>query len=1414
MAGEFNPTSLGSDADRRRRVDRVADEFERHWQADREPDLERYMAAFDGELRLELLKELVHLDLDLAARACLQRDLADYARRFPELLDQQGALPEEFAAHQDSARTLSLAAGHEEQPRGVASWELAPGLNGSPSATSDIVRLGRFEIQGCLGEGAFSRVYRAWDTTLKRFVALKIPRAGRLLEGDELERLLREARSAAKLRHVGIVPLYDIIQQGGVTCLVSELIEGPTLAEVQKQRRLTFRESSELVLHVAEALQAAHAEQIFHRDVKPSNILLDAAGRPHLTDFGLASAGNTESALSVHGDVLGTPAYMAPEQASGRPDLADARSDVYSLGVVLFELLTQRRPFLGDVRQVLRQVKSAEPPAPRKINARIPRDLETICLTAMSKLPADRYATASGLAEDLRRFLQDQPILATKAHFLKRTLRYGRRHWTSLIAAALIVALVVGLALRWWLTPGVLTLSVRPVGAKIDLANKRYVAAETPLEIRLPAGAYRVDVDAADFTRETRDIVLTRGQNRTLRIDLLHDMGRLELECDPLGAEIEINGTRYGSRISNLQFPTGEYRIQARLDQHLDSPILNVRLAQGETFRRRFSLDDDVVWQYRSPNLQGQLVVVGDQDGDGIPEIASNHLQGLVVFSGADGKPIFEREIADANAQIFQDLDLKGDVGHVLVMGADEAATDTVDGGVHVIVRRLADMRSDWWDWHGPAHRHNKYRSFSMLSMPDQNNDGVDELVGVGWDGWVFVLDGRRGTQLHGYRIADGPTINQPTLRASLGNQVTCWFQVPDPLAEGSPTETQIERIDLAEGKCVWRCRTDAREFWPIDVNGDGVLEQLLISENHWRVLDLVSGKFLAQAEQGGERADWNWATADVDHDGTSEVIAISKQPTHSTRCFRLPDASVNWESPIWSRRAPVVDKLGRLDGTARDSLLIVRDDELCALDALTGKKQWSFAGEVDGWVRADWDADGSPELLAGLRRQGVACLGPTGTLRWLARTSQSVVPTSLLPDVDGDGLGEVLCTRGSALISVLRGPRQLWRVTAAGPLQASPLAIDADGDGRDEIFQSGDWGESRGIACLDGTTAALRWRTSDFDFPPNTAPTTGDWNRDGIRDLIAYGDRKGKSQAWLCGWSSRDGQRIMAHRLDSNGYCYAPYLALDLNDDEQLDAVLPRFEANDVVAIDGRNGKRLWTKTTQAPNYGGLCAGNFDGDGLLDVAIPSLDGHLYVLRGQDGHEIWSVKLVGEADAVPAARDFDGDGCDEVVLVSGEGVLQVLDPARQQEVWRSNLPRASHSRGRPALLDVAQETWIVCTLGDAGAVALDARTSDVRWQALGIMRGSPVVVDVDHDGRMEVILTTEDGEVRIVDLESGTLLWKLALSKQRLRTEPAVTDLNQDGILDLIVPTLDFHLFAIDGQSIRSARLRKLALRD
>jgi WD40 repeat protein/Tfp pilus assembly protein PilF len=356
--------------------------------------------------------------------------------------------------------------GGEGERDWLATWDEGranPCENRSPesepdpeSGSREYPNIPGYEILGVLGWGGMGVVYRAWQHRLNRMIALKLVRAGAHASPQVLARLRVEAEAEARLQHPNIVQIHQVGQCAGCPFLVLELVDGPSLAQSLAGTPQATRRAAELVDLLARAIHSAHGQGVVHRDLTPANILLTADGMPKITDFGLAKIViGGEGLRTQTGELLGTPSYMAPEQAASRHQAIGAATDVYALGAILYELLTGRPPFKAESPlETIRQVVADEPVAPSRLRPKLPRDLETICLKCLRKEPAQRYTSAAALADDLRRFLDGRPILARSSGAAERAWRWCRRNpgmaaACTAAAAAVVTLAIVSTAMAW-----------------------------------------------------------------------------------------------------------------------------------------------------------------------------------------------------------------------------------------------------------------------------------------------------------------------------------------------------------------------------------------------------------------------------------------------------------------------------------------------------------------------------------------------------------------------------------------------------------------------------------------------------------------------------------------------------------------------------------------------------------------------------------------------------------------------------------------------------------------------------------------------------------------------------------------------------------------------------------------------------
>ncbi|MBM4089339.1 MAG: serine/threonine protein kinase, partial [Planctomycetes bacterium] len=382
-------------------IDRLCTEYDRHWRRWQQgeeqlrPRIEDYLAQAPEDIRCRVLIDLIAQDYDLRSAAGEVVDVADYRQRFPaygqwveEALKQRAAaMPHPAGASASLADTTD--ASHLKSPREDA------GTTGLPD------HFGRYVVRELIGKGGFGAVYLAHDPDLKRLVAVKVPRLGPdgTLHGS-IEQFIHEAQTAASLRHPGIVAIHDVLRGADHVAIVQEYIAGQDLRHWMHGRRCEPVKAAEIILKVVETLTFAHSQGFIHRDLKPGNILLDDGDCVHLADFGLAvHAGE----LGQRGATSGTPAYMSPEQVRGETHRLDGRSDIWSVGVILYELLTSSRPFRGETADELyTAIVRDDPWPPRQIRPDVPAELDRICIKCLAKRASDRFASAADLADDLR----------------------------------------------------------------------------------------------------------------------------------------------------------------------------------------------------------------------------------------------------------------------------------------------------------------------------------------------------------------------------------------------------------------------------------------------------------------------------------------------------------------------------------------------------------------------------------------------------------------------------------------------------------------------------------------------------------------------------------------------------------------------------------------------------------------------------------------------------------------------------------------------------------------------------------------------------------------------------------------------------------------------------------------------------
>jgi TolB-like protein/tetratricopeptide (TPR) repeat protein/predicted Ser/Thr protein kinase len=351
----------------------------------------------------------------------------------------------------------------------------------SPRSAKVLGDFGDYELLQEIGRGGQGVVYRAHQKSLNRTVALKVVGLGPWTTETHVKRFRREAEAAAHLEHRSIVPIYEVGEREGACYFSMKFVDSGQLDEVVRRAPMSITCAVELMAKVARTVHYAHQHGILHRDIKPGNILLDKHGEPHLTDFGLARLGEADSTITRTRDALGTPSYMAPEQAAGETTKLSKATDVYGLGAVLYQLLTGQPPFAGGTTyETIKLLLETEPRQPRVLNRKIDRELSTICLKCLNKNPKQRYSSALALAEDLEHWLKHEPIQAKPSGSFTRARKWVRRNPSTTVLATSLVALALGFGVMIWnRQPGVIipkSIAVLPFENLSDDANNAYLA--------------------------------------------------------------------------------------------------------------------------------------------------------------------------------------------------------------------------------------------------------------------------------------------------------------------------------------------------------------------------------------------------------------------------------------------------------------------------------------------------------------------------------------------------------------------------------------------------------------------------------------------------------------------------------------------------------------------------------------------------------------------------------------------------------------------------------------------------------------------------------------------------------------------------------------------------------------------------
>ncbi len=1398
-------------------------------------------------------------------RSGRERDAAEEAVREYAALLEAGDAPDPASflaarphvAERVRGRILHLHAGHAaiaEHAESSASGGAGASEPSAPPPRSPpvVTRLGDFRILREIGRGGMGVVYLAEQVSLQRTVALKVLPSHLTLLPEAVERFRREASTAARLRHPGIVEIHAIGEEAGAHYFAMEFVEGtpldkvverlreespelldgarvgaavsdaahrkvgaaPDVPGVQKPKARVAPSSAwnktyietvcRLVAHVADALEHAHKAGVLHRDVKPSNILVREDGSPVVTDFGLAREEGLPS-LTQTGDFAGTPYYVSPEQAMARRIPVDHRSDIFSLGVTLYELLTLRRPFEGrSSQEVLAKIIAKEPASPRRFNPLLPRDLATIVLKAIEKDPDRRYASAAAFAADLRAFLSFRPIEARPASIPTRALKFLRRHRVEGAAAGILCAGLAGVAAWWWLQPGRLSVTSPTIGATVFVDGE--VRGVTPLEIALTPGLHRVRLRREEEDLEMFDeeeVLVERGRIRHYDRQLPSRSGVLRLESDPPGAGVTLLAEDGGERGVEQRTPVlyaapaGRYRARFELEG------FPPREEEAVVRRGGATTSCSTSWETASLDLRGWVEGMQVDIHRG-PRLAKDPPVKTVTLPLADplhlppGTYSFRAWAREHDRSDREGIRLASGETTTLWIGAPPLMRrfDLRLGGDHCYSSIVQDLDGDGLPEIAAGGDSPRVRIFSAQGRPvlDLETDaevGVLLAADLDGDGEPELLAGTRAGSLFAF-AADG----SPRLHAEAPGRVQC-LAVADLDGDGRPeivagTGTPgaqvlafaadgARRFASAEfpqgigfASHLGSHRGGGEDLVVSDLDGDGRSE--VVTASGRTLLVLRDDGSLAWSKETGDWWITGLAAADLDGKGAKEVLAATQSSINRPSPGQLlafgADGSLLFEQPQADTPYALVvsdlDNDGRpviVTGSSSGRIAAVRADRSSVFQAEAGEIVWTLCV-------TDLDGDARPEVLAGTHTGRVLAFDADGTRRFESQASGRIFDISPC-DLDADGRTD-LVVRGAEdnLVGLLLHAARAFEVNSDG--LASVLGcgdVDFDGDGRSDIFFGTETGRVQvagpdGVALLGervgGAVRTILAADLDEDRRPEILAGTADGTIHALRfdgSTVFRKQTAGAVLALVGADLDRDGRpEVLAGR--ESGLL----TALDSRGDTLFEVRLP-------------GGIGSYRPAGEHYAGAGLAVADLDGEGRPEILAGTDEGRILAFR--EGRPVFEARA-GDAVTFLLAADLEGDGRAEVVAATASGSILVLEGDGSERFRRllgqGVVALLASDLDRDGRSEIVGGRW-------NGKVAVFTNRGDLRLDVRGWMEQNAVVAaDLAGDGRMELATGHTKG-VQVFDLE-GCRRFETAANDTVMGL--SVADLDGDGLPEIL----------------------------
>jgi len=1263
----------------------------------------------------------------------------------------------------------------------IAAAEIATSLGGRADSLRRLergTRVGRYTLLGLLGAGGMGVVYEAYDPELDRKVALKLLHgsgAGSLASKARRE-MLGEAKTLARLSHPNVVAVHDAGRIGdgpacGAVYLAMDLVEGTTLRDWVSEQT-DWRTILTAYIEAGRGLAAAHRAGIIHRDFKPQNVLVNQDGdrlRVRVADFGLAvlepTHGDEGSSDSTHEELprlAGTPAYMAPEQIA--LEEVGPAADQFAFCVSLFEAVLGDHPFRRDT--ILEQadaVLNADPTIPSKAR-RIPQWLRRALFRGLSREPITRHRSMDAL-------------VATLA--LDRWKRLRR---VLVAAAATTVIAGLGYAVAAYYEPG--TVRVKVVDENGDALRGAVVrVGRETLELgpeshsgELAAGTYRLDATADNYVTHSTAIELDRGGEHIMTIALAHEQGKVDLEVQPHGATVLVDGVDRGSRLVDLSLDTGRHEIVARKVGHYERRM-TVDIARGERTQAFVSLPTAVHFARRYTGPAYELQWGGDVNGDGRPEVYTRTFGQMTLIDPWKGQEVWSLHTKGIYSAMFLFDDFDGDGTTDLLR-----ARDGLEGWLEVFPgAQDGDQPEPAWFKEWKVEDGDSNVVPTEATTTDVDGDGkADVVTAFRWQRGVVARSGLSGDVLWRHPL------EEPALTLGATHDGGVVVMTSHALVAFDRTGTRQWKQVLPAGivippeKRTHYARHRSRRIIhsSYDLDQDGTPDVIIPIRGHedggtW-ALNGKTGETLWFAQGSYDGPEYATHPLDVTGDGVVEVLLQRNVDGHAET--RLVDAGTGEVRATMAGASAIF-----LEGYDPPRIFALSEGHAVAysVDGTELGRSPTPSATRHAPIPFDHDGDGRMEAFVSDRSPGVRVFDGDGQDVGLVLTDAPVTALLSDGDADHDGYADLL-VRSAGLLRV-SAMQTLWSRSSRTGLRVTPLAVDADDDGDVEVAVYGDFQREQALHILDGATG--RMLAIGMKNKVIRTPTTAELRGQPVV-LAQSQDRRFTASSFL------DGTPLVS--VDTQMSYASPGVG-DANDDGRTDVMLLPWNGGRIRMLELETQRELWGIDTDFGSFATPRIEDLDGQAPAEVVLGFNDGGLEVRDGASGSLRWRREMGPQKFShAPAVGHLDGQ-TRLFVGDPGNETFHALDPSTGATVWtvQGSLPSSGPTTadvdddGRSEIF-TGTKTGLISYDWD-GEVRWHHHTSTEAFAAYVSATGQVIIADLDHDGRLEVLSSFADGSVRVLDAETGALLVRFSGTGQGMETAPAPVDVDGDGLDELLV---------------------------